>query len=275
MHLLPLVFTKHQKDNMKYAIGDVHGMYHTLLDLIDKIKSSDANPTFIFVGDYIDRGPFSKEVVDLIISLVAEGHHAIRGNHDDVFDWILNGKSQSDMKEHVVGTPCADNVLSWWCVNGFLPCLKSYGVDIEFPPDWEQIREDIQNITPESHKQFFRNLPMCWECDTHIVVHGSLDPSLNISRFGLVNDFAKSRDLIENALWSRYDIGITSTIPVTDWNKIGVFGHTPVQFYNKEKAIITGDIRLIDTGAMFGGALTALCLETDEPIAVPSNQKDM
>jgi serine/threonine protein phosphatase 1 len=74
----------------RYVIGDVHGCYDELMELIEKIDNHSANQEakMIFVGDYVDRGPKSKEVVNLIMKMQRQGHVALMGNHEDM---ILDG----------------------------------------------------------------------------------------------------------------------------------------------------------------------------------------
>ncbi len=79
------------ESNMKrYVIGDIHGCYDELMELIEKIDNHSANQEakMIFVGDYVDRGPKSKQVVDLIIKMRHQGHVALMGNHEDM---LLDG----------------------------------------------------------------------------------------------------------------------------------------------------------------------------------------
>jgi len=87
---------------MKWIIGDIHGTYLTMMALIDKIKTKDENAEIIFVGDFCDKGPRSKEVIEYILSGVESGEfQAVRGNHEEIMyhgifypfgiDWDANG----------------------------------------------------------------------------------------------------------------------------------------------------------------------------------------
>src|SRR6187397_3209358 len=86
-----------------YAVGDIHGRADLLSDLLEKIRRDVAEsapperPILIFVGDYIDRGPSSREVVDIILALQDEGFFsvgALRGNHDQfLLDFLQDGGS--------------------------------------------------------------------------------------------------------------------------------------------------------------------------------------
>ena len=75
----------------RYVIGDVHGCHTELCELIARILMDCQGKDYklIFVGDYVDRGPHSKEVVDLVRKLQSEGHVALMGNHEDM---IMSGE---------------------------------------------------------------------------------------------------------------------------------------------------------------------------------------
>jgi serine/threonine protein phosphatase 1 len=75
----------------RYVIGDVHGCHFELCELIARILMDCQGKDYklIFVGDYVDRGPKSKEVVDLVRKLQSEGHIALMGNHEDM---IVSGE---------------------------------------------------------------------------------------------------------------------------------------------------------------------------------------
>lgn len=75
----------------RYVIGDVHGCHFELCELIARILMDCQGKDYklIFVGDYVDRGPNSKEVVDLVRKLQSEGHVALMGNHEDM---IMSGE---------------------------------------------------------------------------------------------------------------------------------------------------------------------------------------
>ena len=263
-----------------YVISDVHGMYHTLLRLITSIEDLDPAPTFIFVGDFPDRGPFSRQVVDFVIKLLEQGHFAVRGNHDDVLDWICNGVCEGDMREMIYGDVCPASVLRWWLQNGLGSALHSYGIDVmrlrytELPAEWDAVLDDIRSSIPESHRNFYRELPMSWENHSHFVVHAYVDPSIQFTRFGVKSVLGKQDKKME-ALWSRFNGNFLAKGGETNWGKIGVFGHTPVFHYDSEEPIRKGNIRLIDTGAVFGKKMTAYCLETDSFYSVDRDKDDV
>lgn len=97
----------------RYVIGDVHGCYdelYTLLDMIDK-HSGDEEGKLIFVGDYVDRGPDSKKVVDLVMHMQKNGHVALMGNHEDMllsYDWRYAAETLNSFSNTI-----PDYVMEW------------------------------------------------------------------------------------------------------------------------------------------------------------------
>src|SRR5437879_5834209 len=74
---------------MRWIIGDVHGMLVPLRALLEAVGKADGQARLIFVGDYVNRGPESRGVVELLLTL--SNARFIRGNHDDIFDELLGG----------------------------------------------------------------------------------------------------------------------------------------------------------------------------------------
>lgn len=131
----------------KYAISDIHGCAKTFKALLEQIAFSTADQLYL-LGDYIDRGPDTKGVIDTILGLQASGHavYCLRGNHEQLF---LDGFT--------------DVPTYWtWRQNGGEAMLKSYGVAI------------AENIPPD-HLQFLRGLAWHFEIDNYILVHGGVD----------------------------------------------------------------------------------------------------
>lgn len=98
---------------IRYIVGDIHGCYDELCLLLDKIyKDANGEPhKIIFLGDYVDRGPDSKLVIDQIIQLEKVGCVALMGNHEDM---LLSGDySYAEATLHSFGGTIPDSVLSW------------------------------------------------------------------------------------------------------------------------------------------------------------------
>ena len=265
---------------MQYVVGDIHGCYYTLKKLISKIKLEDAEAKFVFVGDYVDRGLHSAKAVDYVIELQKEGAICLRGNHDDVVDYLLNEHSMSDPGEWVAGRPELDNVLNWSRCNGIEDALDSYGVDHTVKEgmygqifNHYEIVDDFRQKA-EHHKEFFRNLELFWENDTHFACHGY---------YPFFEELKRDKRFIPSSygntiLWSRFEAdprgGLSPNVkPV--WDKIGIFGHTPVQVYQHVVGIKYKNIRLVDTMAFDDNYLSAYCCERDEFVQVATELADI
>ncbi len=268
---------------MIWVISDVHGCFYTLQKLLQKINVRDlTDPKLVFVGDYTDRGNNSKEVVDLVIELQKKGAICLRGNHDDIIDWLLNQQCASNMRDLVVGPITRSAVASWWIANGFRPTLMSYGCISEAPASVDLLVGAFLREVSEEHKKFFRNLSMYWENDTHFACHGYLDPAVELPReLRFLPD-----ELATTTLWNRFaphvveegqfpkTAGIHPQVrPV--WNKIGVFGHTPVGAYGYFAPIKHGQIRLIDTEAYDNNYLAAYCCSDDDWLLQATDSRDI
>src|SRR5579871_1746331 len=108
---------------MDWVIGDVHGMLRPLSALLDAVRETDPDAHFIFVGDYVNRGPDARGVIELLLTLTNATF--LRGNHDDVFDLLVNG-------DCYICHPTAMNPLeafTWFMQFGLAETLMSYGVD--------------------------------------------------------------------------------------------------------------------------------------------------
>lgn len=151
-----------------YVVGDVHGMLFKLEKLLDKIPIDIERDTLAFVGDYIDRGPDSKGVLDLIFRLTDQGMRTIclKGNHEVMCRDFLRGRDPLP-----------------FLVNGGKETLRSYN-------------EDSQGgiAIPERHTEFLYNLLPYYEMEQFILVHGGLRP-------GVPLDEQQEEDLC----WIRFD----------------------------------------------------------------------
>ena len=131
----------------KFAISDIHGCNQAFGQLLDKIAFSKADELYL-LGDYIDRGPDSKGVIQRIMDMQAEGYQVrcLRGNHEQMFlDSFKKTGSHLD-----------------WLENGGLQTLDSY--------DAHSIRD-----IPMDHYDFIDNLEWYLQVDNYILVHAGLD----------------------------------------------------------------------------------------------------
>jgi serine/threonine protein phosphatase 1 len=131
---------------MMYAIGDIHGCLEPLRRLMDQIHLSEMDEV-VFIGDYVDRGPDSKGVIDYLLTL--QGRYTfLMGNHERMFLDFLQGK---------------ERVL--FLYNGGEATLESYG--------------GVGNI-PASHLAFLNRLVLYYETDDYLFVHGGIRPGIPI-----------------------------------------------------------------------------------------------
>ena len=218
-----------------YAFGDVHGRLDLLDELLGHIAQDIsgrpvARPLFVFLGDYVDRGPQSRETID---RLIAHGrdHECVflKGNHEQVAIKCLSDRSLFDQ----------------WTRFGGVDTLVSYGVFPKPPLDEQQIvrlQAAFHEALPQAHFRFFRDLKKSFACGDFFFVHAGVRPRVDLSR-------QKESDL----LWIRDEFLSSSE----DFGKIIVHGHTPTS----EVEVVPNRIN-IDTGAFATGRLT--CLVMDE-----------
>ncbi len=267
---------------MIHIVGDVHACYHTLTKLVDKVLFADEDAEFVFVGDYVDRALNSKETVEYLIELQKKGAICLRGNHDNVINWLLSDHYMGNLREMVVGEPTYHKVVQWWMDNGLIPTLESYGVFEHLKSagpygqraGGERIVEDFREKVPQEHKDFFNSLPLYWENDTHFACHGFMRPDEALPR----SVRFMSSDRVDETLWSRFpkDNHTGAFIPiVTKWDKIGVFGHTPTTYYGSPTPIKFDKVRLIDTGSFLDGYLCAYCCQQDSHMLQAIDSRDL
>lgn len=173
-----------------FAIGDIHGCKSHLDKMIDKLDINTEHDTLIFIGDYIDRGPDSRGVVDTLLDIRKNVKNVVclMGNHEEMFlNYYREGRDE-ELFMH----------------NGGLNTLISYGL----------AGAGKRYLTiPDTHMEFFTTLRAYYEKDHYIFVHAGLRP-------GIPMEQQDSDDL----LWIRYEF-INSPY---DFGKIVIFGHTPL-----------------------------------------------
>jgi len=219
------------KDSTTCVIGDIHGCHRSLTQLLPQVLHRA--DTFVFLGDYVDRGPQSKAVIATIVSLQrAKGRViALMGNHDFLF------------LQHLMG---GDNRL--FLQVGGRQTLASYGLSLT--ADQAEISRGI----PLEHLAFLKSLPLFWEDQHAIYVHAGLQPDRHLSQ-----------QTPQWCLWAREQFISTRY----DFGKPVVFGHTVFT-----EPLLTVNRIGIDTGAVYGGRLTALLLPQRELISVPGESED-
>lgn len=201
-----------------FAIGDIHGCVDELAVMLAAIAPV-AGDTVVFVGDYIDRGPASREVVDLLLEFQDGPANAVflKGNHEDM---LLS----------FMGLP--GRYGESFIFNGGVPTLESYGIG---EADLDATRERI----PPRHLKFFSALQHSYLRPPFLFVHAGVKPGIPLEE---QND--------EDLLWIRQDfIFYPHQLDTTV-----VFGHTPMRTVMVDLPFKLG----IDTGLVYGGKLSCV-----------------
>lgn len=222
-----------------YAVGDIHGRADLLSRLVDDLRADvakggfEGRPILVFLGDYIDRGFQSKEVIDILLSerLSLFETYFLKGNHEAAMLQFLGDPS--------IGPR--------WAEFGGAETLVSYGVR---PPrnrtsmeQWEEASEALHAAVPSEHLHFLTNLDLSVRIGDYVFVHAGVRP-------GVALDQQTEYDL----LWIREEF-------LADRRPLGaviVHGHTPAQRPHRDSRRIG-----LDTGAYLSGRLTAARFEHD------------
>ena len=253
-------------------------MAQPLVALVQHVTRNDPAAQWIFVGDYINRGPDSRGVIDFLLKL--PNARFCRGNHDDVFDVILNGQSYVDQLTNNNRAAA----FKWFMDHGLRDTLASYGATDA------AMRAVLENPTPagvdslttgvpKTHRQFIRNLlPVVEEPDL-FVVHARWDPATPDEDPSPKTYLDVDRDLRKVATWGRFTPAEVDQ-PKT-WRRKGFFGHTPVDFYGarggfsaqgggKLVPVIGEKMVLLDTAVALSpvGRLTAYCPDTSTYVQI-------
>jgi len=219
-----------------YAVGDIHGRAD-LLERLHEMIAADAQRqpaprrVVIYLGDYIDRGAHSREVIDLLLSQQLAGFEAVhlRGNHEEFLLRFLGDVS--------VGHN--------WLAYGGRETLQSYGIDpphaMAAPDELARAQAALDARLPRAHRDFLNGLALLHEEGDYAFVHAGVKP-------GVALDQQQADDL----LWIR-DPFLESR---AEFGRVVVHGHTitPVPDVRPNRIGI-------DTGAFATGRLTCLVID--------------
>ena len=173
-----------------FVIGDIHGCSELLEELLEKIKPLAKDDTVIFIGDYIDRGPDSRGVIDTVLQLRSEHSRVITlmGNHEFMLLGAMRGYGQNEFLNM-----------------GGEATLQSYGIPLESI-------NDLAAILPQDHLEFLQDLLPYWEDEDYIYVHAGLQPGVHLTQ--------QSPDW---TLWAREEFIDLEY----NFGKKVIYGHTP------------------------------------------------
>jgi serine/threonine protein phosphatase 1 len=217
-----------------YVIGDIHGRLDLLGHIVQKIERDlEDNPVddalTVTLGDYVDRGPNSRGVLDqLARNPFPTAYIALKGNHETLFEAFLHDPL----------------VASQWRRFGGVETLHSYGVpisEIMIGKGFDQAADIFRKSIPEKHFEFLGSLKLSLALGQYFLCHAGVRPGIPLQR-----------QRAEDLLWIREEF-INSN---TSFGKVVVHGHTPVRFPEVLPTRIN-----IDTGAFATGRLTCLVLQ--------------
>ncbi len=233
-----------------FAIGDIHGDLKALYKLLATFPEVDANDTIVFMGDYIDRGPSSAEVVEFVRSLPQRTTARVvclRGNHEDAWLRVMAG----GWDEFVLpsGNGCLSALRSFW--------KRPLPKEDELPARDEIDALRMGTFFPEDVVRWMESLAYWYEDDHAIYVHAGLPRDGK----GFLHP-SEVKDPMP-LLWCRDDEFFRNYA-----GKLVVFGHTVTEFLPQELSNYTPDdpsdlfagpcVIGLDTGAGKDGFLTAV-----------------
>ena len=226
------------KGHRAYVVGDIHGRLDLLDQLLAGIEADLAErparkATLVFVGDLIDRGPHSNQVIERLRIYRKRGLSTVFliGNHEEVLLRILGGDS---------------SLIANWCKFGGIECMASYGADPRAfaAMEPEDALAEVRRRVPKVHEQFLLSFADTARFGDYLIVHAGIRPGVELE--------SQTQDdlrwIREPFLSHGGDHGVTV-----------VHGHTIVREVED-----TGNRIAIDTGAYRSGRLTALVIDGDE-----------
>jgi serine/threonine protein phosphatase 1 len=221
-----------------YSVGDVHGRLDLLDDLLVQIEQDMAGfdrsrVVLVFLGDLIDRGPSSRQVIERLQAYRPKDVRVVflAGNHEEVLLRLLAGER---------------GILADWLKFGGLECMASYGVDSDTlrTCSEREALEKIKAAIPSEHQQFIAGFHDTLRFGDYLFVHAGIRPDIDLS----MQSQSDLRWIRQPFLDDERDHGF-----------VVVHGHTINQ------KIVSRSNRIgIDTGAYRTGVLTAAILESDK-----------
>ena len=229
-----------------YCIGDIHGRNDLLLEIHNKIKEDAASfpgrIVVVYVGDFIDRGMFSREVIEILKDNPFPDFECIylRGNHEQTLLDFL--------QEASVG--------SSWLSFGGQATLVSYGVAVTRiltrREEFVEIQKSLRENLPQSHLDFISKTRLSYAIGSYLFVHAGINPKYSLAR-----------QQPEDLMWIRDEFVSSSK----NHEKIIVHGHTVTE----EPELLPNRIG-IDTGAYASGRLSCLVLQGEQQRIIQTNR---
>ena len=220
-----------------YAVGDIHG-HATELDRVLSLIEADGGDAaqVIFVGDYTDRGPDSRGVIDRLIAGKSAGKNwiTLKGNHDRLFEWFMEDEPRHD-PHMLIG-------YHWFHERiGGRETVQSYGLETSPGKRIKDLHAEAREVIPREHVNFLRSLELTFETETMFFCHAGIRPEVPLN----------AQDE-EDLVWIRQEFhSYQDPHP-----KLIVHGHTPVNL-----ATHYGNRVNLDSGAGYGDPLSVCVFE--------------
>jgi serine/threonine protein phosphatase 1 len=225
-----------------YAVGDIHGRADLLNKLLTELEAvaggemrPDGVPIIVFLGDYVDRGPDARGVLDMLLSGRPQGYERrfLRGNHEQSMAAFMEAPLENRA----------------WLLQGGAETLISYGVTPPAPiqaseDEWREVALKLAQNLPEAHKAFLDQLERYVELGGYAFVHAGVNPARPLDRQS-DDDLYWARQAFLNSR-RRFSHRV-------------VHGHTPSQAPYADARRVG-----VDTGAYASGVLTAARFEGDQ-----------
>lgn len=229
-------------DRVGYAVGDIHGRLDLLVELLTVLEVQAANeirdgvqPVVVFLGDYVDRGPNSAGVIDLLLKGAPLGYERrfLKGNHEESMLAFLEAPLENRA----------------WVLQGGAETLRSYGVTPPSPvgardEDWVRVSLELNAKLPPAHIEFLNSLERYLVMGDYAFVHAGVDHSRTLEQ-------QTDADLY----WSRQRFLASKK----RFSHVVVHGHTPA-----DRPYIDDRRIGVDTGAYASGMLSAARFEGSE-----------
>jgi serine/threonine protein phosphatase 1 len=224
-----------------YVVGDIHGRADLLSRLVEMMRADSVEqaeeyrPILVLLGDYVDRGPASNQVISDIIGLQSDPWFkvfALRGNHDQIFLDFLQRPELGPT----------------WANYGGGATMLSYGITPPRQTDaagWAQAAAELAAAVPAAHVDFLSTCLFYTTIGDYIFVHAGVKPKVAL----------EDQDTSDLIAIRRQFLTVSEPAP----GKVVVFGHTPF-----EAPLVEAHKIGVDTGACVTGVLTALAIKNGE-----------
>jgi len=225
-----------ENEKNTYLIGDVHGCYYTLMDLIKKLPK---NSNLIFLGDLCDKGNFTLEVIEYIIN---NNHRSIKGNHEELMLLSLEKEGLETIKNTI-----------WINQFGGIKTINSY-----------KNNKNGKKIL-EKHIKWLKKLPNYLEIENIFLTHG-----YGLPYYKRKDEFP--RGILSNRLNNKYQDNFED---IEKYNLINIFGHCNVKNIQKNSKYICIDTGSVYGGKLTALKLNSINSNDLKIIQTKLNKKDI